>query len=319
MALIVLFFPEYSSRSASAAQHYGHFIIIMNTILYATDFSENARNALTFAYEISKLTGAGLTVIHIHDIPTILNSSSNAPSFPDIENDITESEKKRLQDFCQFPVNERIKYEIRENSSTIFGITEAIEEFNAGLVVIGTKGKSKLRELLMGSTAMGLIKKAACPVLSIPDKAQYSGFKKILYATDLDNVEIEVISDLCSIAEIFESELVITHISPDDNLLERKKMQQFQNAVKNKINYSRLIFVLISSQNIIDKLNDYIKGKGNDLVAIYKDENKNLIDKLFHRDTVKRIEFHSEIPLLSYNDNYLRKVADKRRKKSEKN
>jgi len=49
---------------------------------------------------------------------------------------------------------------------------EYIEEQNISLIVVGTKGRSGVKRMLLGSIASGLVSYSPCPVLVIKEKAK---------------------------------------------------------------------------------------------------------------------------------------------------
>ncbi|HNU15955.1 MAG TPA: universal stress protein, partial [Chitinophagaceae bacterium] len=161
----------------------------MNKILHPTDFSENASIALQFAFNLSEKLNAELVILHIAELPTIMNSSASAASFTEMEEEkkasiIGQLKKYTTDCFKDIDSSSKILFEAKLNSSTVTGIVEAIIEADADLVVIGTKGQSKLKEVIMGSTAKGLVAKAPCPVLTIPENALFKEIKQIIYASD---------------------------------------------------------------------------------------------------------------------------------------
>jgi nucleotide-binding universal stress UspA family protein len=57
---------------------------------------------------------------------------------------------------------------IQENvSSVVEAIVNLAEERNVDLIVIGTRGQSGFKKLLMGSVSSGVLSHAACPVLVV--------------------------------------------------------------------------------------------------------------------------------------------------------
>jgi nucleotide-binding universal stress UspA family protein len=64
--------------------------------------------------------------------------------------------------------NVRLKREIYFGQISIeAAIVEYAESENVDLVVIGTKGRSEFKKLLLGSVASGVVKYAHCPVMVI--------------------------------------------------------------------------------------------------------------------------------------------------------
>jgi nucleotide-binding universal stress UspA family protein len=51
--------------------------------------------------------------------------------------------------------------------SVLNKILEYLEEHNINLIVVGTRGRSGIKKMLLGSVASGLVTYASCPVLVI--------------------------------------------------------------------------------------------------------------------------------------------------------
>ena len=51
--------------------------------------------------------------------------------------------------------------------SVLNTILEYVEEHNITLIVVGTRGRSGIKKMLLGSVASGLVTYASCPVLVI--------------------------------------------------------------------------------------------------------------------------------------------------------
>ena len=58
--------------------------------------------------------------------------------------------------------------EIVMHTSTYKGIMDAIARIDPYMVVIGQKGHSKIKDLIMGSTAKHLTEKVHCPLVIVP-------------------------------------------------------------------------------------------------------------------------------------------------------
>ena len=293
----------------------------MKTILYATDFSENALNAFEFACEISKKTDAELVVLHVHDLPTIINSPANEPTIGAIEKNIMERNKGRYK--CEIQPDEdstlpKIRFEEREDDSALEGIIATISEINADLVILGTRGESKLKENLMGSTSFAVIKNSSCPVITVPSTAKYQGFKRIVYATDLAEKDLEVINELTELARMFESEIEVVHVADDEDFVNSEKVTRFRELLGEKISYANLNFEILVSKNVQDRLMSYVETNYIALISMLEKEHKNILQKWFQGDTVKQMVFNSKIPLLSYNEKYIDRIIKKQVKETEK-
>ena len=282
----------------------------MKTILYATDFSENAKNALQYAYELSIKSGAELIMFHVFDVPTFLNTPSRFSTFIDVEKDTERIAQHKLQNLFEtyFGIDARtqqVRFEAKQNISPVSGIVEMSNECTADLVVMGSKGVSRLRELIMGSTAKGVIEKAECPVLTIPMEANYKTLKHIFYATDFETTDIEAIYALAKIAALYAAKITVAHVSTEREYSGKKLMENFKELLQKKVTYKPLNFELLISNDIYEQLNHYVVANDISMIVLLERNNDNVFNKWFHRDIVERMESNINIPLLSFNKKHL--------------
>ena len=96
----------------------------------------------------------------------------------------------------------------------------AIERNNTDLVVIGTRGRTGLGKLLLGSVAEEIFRTVSCPVLTVgPDSSASRGaggkFREILYATDFSPESQGAAAYAVSLAQEFQSRLILLHVIPE--------------------------------------------------------------------------------------------------------
>lgn len=283
----------------------------MKKLLYATDFSENAEKAFVYALKIAQKHNADLSMLHVFDVLT----GWNYPSIPiedaiKIERQIIrETENKLKELFDQYTKKKdkdiKVNYIAAENKSVVKGILSIIEKNKPELVVIGTRGSSRVREIIAGSTTQSLIRQSPCPVLAIPENATDRDFKKILYATDFYEDDLVAIQQLIAFVQLFDPEIIITHISTHNEYKGNEKMEWFKELVREKVVYDNMKFELSLSDNIYERLNSSINQYKIDLLVMLEKERNGVLDKWFHHDLVKKMEFHTSTPLLSFNEHYL--------------
>ena len=155
------------------------------TVLVATDFSDTARAGLDWAVEIAREHDATIVLVHGLELPN--RSADYLPSPPDLTAELREAARRRLGETAA-TVRER---GLRVDADLLLGlpslaIVEAAKKRGADLVVIGTRGLTGIRHLLLGSTAERVVQKAPCPVLSVHtgDLDQHRRVRRILVPTD---------------------------------------------------------------------------------------------------------------------------------------
>jgi len=277
----------------------------MKTILYATDYSENAIAALKYAQRMAEDLEARMVLVHVFDYPTVLGTEGLDEPFPDLDKTAHENHLSKLEDFCSGHIGFKWKspnVELRavESPSVVKGIISVAEEWHAQIIVTGMKGESVLKELLMGSVPKKLIEKAPCPVLAIPSEAVYKAFKTIVYATDFEEEDVYALRKLAEMAERFDAVIKIVHIATEKEMYGDAHMDRFKDLVRQKVPYARIEYEQIISETIFDSLKTYFEKVDADMIVMLEREKKGFLKKIFHRDLVKKMESFGKIPVLSF-------------------
>jgi len=274
-------------------------------ILHPTDFSINSAYALKFAHSLSEKFKASLIVMHVAEVPTIMNSASS-PSFSGMEAEKKASITEELKKYWKATLGDisallRVEFDVRLNSSTTKGILEAISEYEAGLVVMGTKGQSKLKEVVMGSTTKKLVAKSPCPVLAIPENVSLKEIRKIVYASDFDQYDMAVLKKVADFAAMYDAGIIVLHIFFSGEKKENE-MMTFKQQLSEHLSYANIEYDFRISENVNQAIANYLQECKADLLVMFEKE-EGLIDKLFvfDKDRVGKFATHTSVPLLSYN------------------
>jgi nucleotide-binding universal stress UspA family protein len=137
---------------------------MITRILCSTDFSECARAALPVACSLARDYGARLIVLHVR--PTteaVVGEFGVVPSEP------PEPEarvKARMQQSMPPDFRGTVEFQVRDGDAAE-EIVNAAQKGDCNFIVLGTHGRTGLRRLLLGSVAEAVLRRAACPVLTI--------------------------------------------------------------------------------------------------------------------------------------------------------
>jgi nucleotide-binding universal stress UspA family protein len=143
------------------------------TVVAAVDFSETSLRALTRAALVAARDGAELHVLHVfaapwrqlhYRAPTPLVESHQQKQYRD-------SLDRRLAEFVRPVLAEhaglRTRSAVYDDAGHRSGIVEYAKGASADLIVLGTRGKTNLRDLLLGSTAEKALSESGCSVLAV--------------------------------------------------------------------------------------------------------------------------------------------------------
>ena len=281
----------------------------MKSLIYATDYSKASLAALHCAQAMSRLLSMRLIVTHVYDVPTVLGTQLDG-AFPELKRDAHKHETEKLQQFYQDhksndPDPEELRIEPVENMSVLSGIIAKATEWHANLVVVGMKGESALRELLIGSTTKKLIDKAPCPVLAIPANHRFEDIRSMVYATDFELEDLRALEKVVALAEVFDAEVRVVHVTNDREYAGPSQMEWFKSMARERIQYDRIHFELLESRDIPNSLKDYTAHLNAGIIGMLERRGKEGVSKWFRRDLVKQMASQSNIPLLSFNEQNL--------------
>jgi len=136
----------------------------IGTILHPTDFSRNSESAFHMACALARDYGARLVLLHVKPLPTVAYGEFGA--LPPEATDHLEELKERLarmQPTNPVPAVDRYVVE----GEIAWEILRLADQLKVDLIVLGTHGRSGIGRLLMGSVAELIVRKAACPVLTV--------------------------------------------------------------------------------------------------------------------------------------------------------
>jgi nucleotide-binding universal stress UspA family protein len=140
-------------------------------ILIAVDNSTCSEKAAKAGYDLAKTFGAEVALVNIIEpVPANVNPDlSLAPVFLDTYDNSEENSHILLKEIeSKFGEGVPTTY-LSVIDSAAHGIIQQSDEFGSDLIVIGTYGRTGLYHFLMGSVAEHVARKAACPVLIIPN------------------------------------------------------------------------------------------------------------------------------------------------------
>jgi nucleotide-binding universal stress UspA family protein len=145
------------------------------SILVAIDGSESSMKAVDYAIELAKKEdNSRLTVLNILDMDTAKQVSSSIITAPTYGLEEYELNKKAVLEWLDV-IKRKCENEGIQTETKVIGgpspIPDSIiihaENENVDLIVVGTRGRSGFKKLLLGSVASKVVTYAHCPVLVV--------------------------------------------------------------------------------------------------------------------------------------------------------
>ena len=134
-------------------------------VLVPTDFSESAMHALELAAELVQPGGAGITLLHVIEVPVAYSGEVNV-------NDFARQLDKRSSealDKTAAHIARRVSVPVVKRTRVGYPGAETLaaleKDPSIDLVVMGSHGRTRLERALLGSVAEKIVRHANCPVL----------------------------------------------------------------------------------------------------------------------------------------------------------
>ena len=265
----------------------------MRTIIAPVDFSDASINALSFSAELAKRASARLIITNI---------------LKQGEPDGDSKEKlKSIESNLKRSFSEELKSEIIvTHGDLVSSMKELIAIHQPQLIVMGTKGASGLKKILIGSNTVNLLAKITVPVLVVPEVARFENFllkekNRIVLATDLETLEntdaLEILKKIALL--IVEPKLRVLNVRPKNtqvDFLRKMERNAILSVFSPEIESER---TTVFSSNVIRGINFYLNiHSDTGLLAMIARDSGQLIQKHYTREMAS----HTHLPLLVMHD-----------------
>ena len=193
-------------------------MIRIDRILCPIDQSDISRRALDYAVALAKRYGASVCAAEV--VSVTLPTADYLP--PSAEFALTAGQQQAhaeaLEAFVAPARREGVTVETRVSGGFIVEqlLLEA-EQYNPDLIVMGTHGRSGVQRLVLGSVAEKILRRAACPVLTVPPAAKVAPAalelpKTILCPMDFSDASLRALEFAMSLAQESDATLILMHV-----------------------------------------------------------------------------------------------------------
>ena len=186
-------------------------------ILCPVDFSDDSRHAIDHAVVIARWYGASITALHVYDplflpVPGVVTMAGASLPGEDEITRIRQLATAWFRPAVDAGIAVDVRIELGPASPQILACAGSLA---ADLIVLGTHGATGFDHLVLGSVTEKVLRKATCPVLTVPPRASAKStlpFKRLLCPVDFSDSSIASLQMAFSLAEEGDAELTILHV-----------------------------------------------------------------------------------------------------------
>lgn len=142
---------------------------MFDLVLLSVDGSSDSDRAVALTCELAAIHGSRVLVVHGRDLPLV--APSGRPNPPRIERWETDEDAQKIVDAAVSLLQTAgvdARGQVLPGQGRIgYKILEAAEGEGADLIVLGSRGMSRVEEVMMGSVSHKIVHMAKCPVLLV--------------------------------------------------------------------------------------------------------------------------------------------------------
>jgi len=185
----------------------------MKKILWTTDFSDEAQEALLYANTFAEVFKAKIIALHVVPdfSPALYNTSFVVRGELTKRVDFLKREAKKRLEKIKETKEIPFKVIVKEGSPSK-KIIETAEEEKADLIAIGKRGLSAIEKLFIGSVANHILRQSPIPILITKKRKTKHQVKKILVPTDFSPQEEMEREYAWKLASTFDANLTLLHV-----------------------------------------------------------------------------------------------------------
>lgn len=266
-------------------------------ILLPTDFSDNAWAAAVYALKL--YADETCTFHFLHSTRMKVSTMSNISNkLLRVMYDNAKKELTELKDMAE-TANANANHEFKvivSPESLQEAIENAIMKHNIDLVVMGTKGATKAKEIFFGSNTVRMLKKMrSCPVLAIPDEFEFETPDQIAFPTDFNRFFNDTeLKPLKGLADLHNSKIRIVSILYEKDLNETQDYNK-QMLDSHLSNYPHTFHCMQDYAKKTVEINDFIDELGINILAMVNYKHS-FIESIVKEPVIKKIGFRPIVP-----------------------
>lgn len=284
-------------------------------ILVPTDLSPSSIKALDVAVYIARKTSAEVVLFNVVEMALPTNLHQQAPvdvasvvaAIDQTSQLVALGEMKKKLIAIQKDVKNkgvRVRSEVDLDVDNVFkDISDVIAlRDDCDLIVMGTKGVSGIEEFFIGSNTERVVRNAALPVIAVKFCEEDFQIRRILYATDFEEIKNDVFKFLAYFSDIFDAKIDLVFVNTPNFFISNQDIAtKFEKLIadNNLINAEYHIYNDFSEEKGI--LN-FAKEIDADMVVMPTNGRTGL-SHIFNGSIAEDVVNHALLPILTINMN----------------
>jgi nucleotide-binding universal stress UspA family protein len=280
----------------------------MKTILYPTDFSESANNALLIAIDISVKLSAKLEVLHVHTPQVIVGAMPSEMSILEtqVSDKILDKIKHLKEKLSTIP---KLKFEIIIEKGYLNDLLvqkgDLVQDL---LIVMGTEGAPTPLHKWFGTNTSRIIDSKKVPVLTVPKDCEQTLTPngEVVLASDFKEInDWDIYLPFKQLATAYNLKinvLLVKEPYQDEDI--KKAQKAYFEDLKSYFDGITLELHHSYKENVVSAITDFARRKKAKLIVSVSHD-RNWLESLFHSSVSKELAFNQYVPILTLPDTHV--------------
>ena len=277
----------------------------MNNLIVPIDFSETSKNAARYAAHISTLIpDAHLILYNVFD--TLEYGSDSSPLGTEGEEDasrkaIVELALASVQSELSSITSAQISCVAEEDNRFLDTLEKYVKNNNIQLIVMGITGATRLGQVLMGSNALNIVKRAIAPTIIVPPDAHSQSAKNVLMLTDFKDIEQTIpIPTVKSVLDLFRPRLYIVNVDHEHYVQVTDEYKAERAKLESQLKEYNPEFYFIRLFDFVEATNQFVADYKIDLILTFPRKHS-FLTSVFKTTSTKQLAYHSHVPIAALN------------------
>jgi nucleotide-binding universal stress UspA family protein len=188
----------------------------LRNVLLATDFTPSSQTALLYALSIARRSHSRVVLAHVVNPPAQRLFGQEA-----VQRALDNAWREAQSEITNLIIDgqlEGLSHDVVVRQGEVWPeLEKLIAEYHIDMLVTGTRGRSGVWKMLLGSTAESIFRQANCPVLTVGPRLTAphpppDGPKRILYSTGFARQSLYAGQFALAIAQRQQAEIAMLHV-----------------------------------------------------------------------------------------------------------
>lgn len=265
-------------------------------ILVPTDFSSCAKKAVEFAISFATQVHGSLVIVHA--LPEVGPTLGTLPT-DEVKSQILESTEAEFEvlkkDLRLEPV--KAEYQVVYGSDVSDALVVYTKIHEVDLIIMGSHGTNRLKNVLLGSNAIEVINRLSLPVIIVPESTQVLPVKHLLYASDLRHI-MEEAALIAPFANRLQAMVSVLHIPPVE-YLQQLDTASLEKKLKQETGHDAFEVVLLQG-DVMETIESKATEEKGSLLIMFTHRTR-FLEQLFRKSITREIAWHNRVPLFVIN------------------